>query len=320
MGLWEEKVCGNGFTSNGHRIENKLGYSSPFNLYYQHQWWRETIHHTHTAFISRSHCTCKMDCHLTFMDPLTCHHGDLVFPQGNNSSLLLRSRVRYRSSWVQLLTNNDFNSLLNAIAPIRPFIELKKVKFVGGLKFDENGTTYRSIEPGTTQYVGEPNEAIDRAWRRLIQGMFFHPHLSLRQNHWLAYLAGEEVDVIGEEAEGVAGTTYQKEGLWWVTGADVFHQLHCVVSCSAQRQNLDLRSLTVCRICCVELSIQIITHHLIPSHCTRNIFVSSWFFLSVQRADSADDMTRSLCRLLEASGNVQCRFNSAAFRVAWCEE
>lgn len=56
------------------------------------------------------------------------------------------------------------------LAAIRPFIELKKVKFTGGIKFDENGTTYRGIEPGV-QYVGEPSDSIDRAWKELIRGM-----------------------------------------------------------------------------------------------------------------------------------------------------
>ncbi|CAJ2510800.1 Uu.00g064250.m01.CDS01 [Anthostomella pinea] len=92
--------------------------------------------------------------------------------------------------------------------PLRPAIELKKVRFTGGLKFHENGTTYRYLEPGATQYVGEPSEELDRAWRLLIQG--------------------QGVDLLGDEAEGLEGKTYQKPEGWWLTGADVFHQLHCV--------------------------------------------------------------------------------------------
>ncbi|KAH8805228.1 hypothetical protein F5884DRAFT_859837 [Xylogone sp. PMI_703] len=94
------------------------------------------------------------------------------------------------------------------LQPIRPFIELKRVKFTGGIKFDENGTTYRAVDPEAVQYVGEPSETIDRAWRQLIRG--------------------EGVDLIEEEAKSVVGKTYQKSGVWWQTGADVFHQLHCI--------------------------------------------------------------------------------------------
>lgn len=139
-------------------------------------------------------------------------------------------------------SNNILDTLLKTIpAPIRPFIELKQVKFIGGLKFDENGTTYRSIEPGATQYVGEPSEEIDRAWRQLIQGMSFTHSIPLQQVIDYFLLPGEEVDLIGEESTGVAGKTYQKEGIWWFTGADVFHQLHCVVRFSLSIRSLNLR-------------------------------------------------------------------------------
>jgi hypothetical protein len=47
---------------------------------------------------------------------------------------------------------------------------MKKVKFTGGLKFNENGTTYLHVEPGATRYVGEPSDALDRTWKALIRG------------------------------------------------------------------------------------------------------------------------------------------------------
>lgn len=47
---------------------------------------------------------------------------------------------------------------------------MKKVQFTGGLKFDENGTTYRAVDPTVTQYVGEPSELLDRAWTSLLLG------------------------------------------------------------------------------------------------------------------------------------------------------
>jgi hypothetical protein len=38
------------------------------------------------------------------------------------------------------------------------------------------------------------------------------------------------MDLIGDEAKTIVGTTYQKPGGWWVQGVEVFHQLHCLVS------------------------------------------------------------------------------------------
>ncbi|KAI1161539.1 hypothetical protein F5B18DRAFT_627993 [Nemania serpens] len=94
------------------------------------------------------------------------------------------------------------------LEPLRPQIELVKVKFKGGLKFDENGTTYRAIDPDAPQYVGEPSDELDRRWRSLIRG--------------------QALDLINEEAESVADITYQKPGGWYLTGPDSFHQLHCL--------------------------------------------------------------------------------------------
>ncbi|KAI1109852.1 hypothetical protein F5Y14DRAFT_444397 [Nemania sp. NC0429] len=94
------------------------------------------------------------------------------------------------------------------LEPLRPQIELVKVKFKGGLKFDENGTTYRAIDPDAPQYVGEPSPELDRRWKSLIRG--------------------QAVDLINEEAESVADITYQKPGGWYLSGPDSFHQLHCL--------------------------------------------------------------------------------------------
>jgi len=55
---------------------------------------------------------------------------------------------------------------MSLLEPMWGAIELQTVRFTGGLKFDENGTTYRVVEG--TQYVGEPSPAIDRAWRKLL--------------------------------------------------------------------------------------------------------------------------------------------------------
>ncbi|KAI0964835.1 hypothetical protein F4678DRAFT_367028 [Xylaria arbuscula] len=94
------------------------------------------------------------------------------------------------------------------LEPLRSSIEVVQVKFTGGLKFDENGTTYRAVEPGVPQYVGEPSDELDRRWRSLIRG--------------------QAVDLRGQEADSVADITYQKPGGWYLTGPDSFHQLHCL--------------------------------------------------------------------------------------------
>jgi hypothetical protein len=54
--------------------------------------------------------------------------------------------------------------------PLRSVLKLQKVKFTGSLNFDENGTLFRTIEPGVPQYVGEPNAEIDAAWDNLLEG------------------------------------------------------------------------------------------------------------------------------------------------------
>ena len=58
-----------------------------------------------------------------------------------------------------------------ATEPLRSALELERVTFTGGLDFDENGTLYRTIEPGSPQYVGKPNPEIDANWESLLEGM-----------------------------------------------------------------------------------------------------------------------------------------------------
>ncbi|CEJ87111.1 hypothetical protein VHEMI04306 [[Torrubiella] hemipterigena] len=95
-------------------------------------------------------------------------------------------------------------------------IKVKQVKFTGGIKFAEDGTAYRHVEPGTTQYVGKPSDEIDLAWEELIRG--------------------QVVDLIGDEAKDWVNKTTRHHGQWYPVGADVFHQLHCV---NMLRRNLN---------------------------------------------------------------------------------
>ncbi|KAI3337574.1 hypothetical protein HD806DRAFT_477025 [Xylariaceae sp. AK1471] len=94
------------------------------------------------------------------------------------------------------------------LEPVKSELEILRYKFVGDLDWDENGTLYRPDTPGTIKYVGKPSPEIDAAWKHLIPG--------------------EGVDLIGEEAKTIVGTTFQKPGGWWVQGVEVFHQLHCL--------------------------------------------------------------------------------------------
>jgi hypothetical protein len=66
------------------------------------------------------------------------------------------------------------------------------------------------------------------------------------------------VDLRGKEAESVVGTTYQKPGGWWLTGADVFHQLHCLVSYFQKFETVRCATLNMLR---EGLHPDIYTHH-----------------------------------------------------------
>jgi hypothetical protein len=51
-----------------------------------------------------------------------------------------------------------------------PAIHVEQIRFTGGIKFDDNGTMYRAIEPGA-QYVGRPGPVLDENWDKLIGSM-----------------------------------------------------------------------------------------------------------------------------------------------------
>ncbi|KIX93903.1 uncharacterized protein Z520_10240 [Fonsecaea multimorphosa CBS 102226] len=88
-------------------------------------------------------------------------------------------------------------------------IELKQVRFTGGLLVTENGTLYRPVDPNEPQYVGEPSPDIDRNWADL--------------------LYAPEVGLYGEDAAQLVGKTYQMpESGAYRSALDVFHTLHCV--------------------------------------------------------------------------------------------
>ncbi|KAJ2985145.1 hypothetical protein NUW58_g5692 [Xylaria curta] len=114
---------------------------------------------------------------------------------------LSSSSVAYHNDSFQFGYSTD-------LEPLKSQIETLRYKFVGDLDWDENGTLYRPPTPGHVKYVGQPSPEIDAAWAHLIPG--------------------EAMDLIGDEAKTIEGTTFQKPGGWWVQGVEVFHQLHCL--------------------------------------------------------------------------------------------
>lgn len=54
------------------------------------------------------------------------------------------------------------------LALAREAIRTKKVKFYGGIFFDDNEERYITTNPDEPAYVGPPTEEIDDAWYALI--------------------------------------------------------------------------------------------------------------------------------------------------------
>ena len=93
-------------------------------------------------------------------------------------------------------------------------IQLQSVNFTGGLFWDDNGVLVRNPLPsGGPEWVGPPNQATDRLWERVSDA------------------AG--VILPARDANMVKGLTKQLPDGRYVTGLDVFHQLHCLVSTPA---------------------------------------------------------------------------------------
>lgn len=90
-----------------------------------------------------------------------------------------------------------------------PALDIHRVPFTGGLHWDENGTLIRNPLPtGGTEWVGTPSPELDALWDHVVDA------------------AG--VDLIGHEADMVRGKTRQRPSGEYISGLDVFHQLHCL--------------------------------------------------------------------------------------------
>lgn len=90
-----------------------------------------------------------------------------------------------------------------------PALDIHRVPFTGGLHWDENGALIRNPLPtGGTEWVGTPSPELDALWDHVVDA------------------AG--VDLIGHEADMVRGKTRQRPSGEYISGLDVFHQLHCL--------------------------------------------------------------------------------------------
>ncbi|CAG8951652.1 hypothetical protein HYFRA_00005452 [Hymenoscyphus fraxineus] len=94
-------------------------------------------------------------------------------------------------------------------APAREAIGLKKVKFYGGIFFDDNEEKYATKNPDEPVYVGPPTQEMDDAW------------YALSHNDSLA--------VTPEEAREVSDrSVFDKYRGHYTVGLDVLHSLHCL--------------------------------------------------------------------------------------------
>ncbi|KAI3323861.1 hypothetical protein HD806DRAFT_76421 [Xylariaceae sp. AK1471] len=84
-----------------------------------------------------------------------------------------------------------------------------EVTFTGALTYNSSGVLVNEYMPGQRRWVGEPTPNIDAAWDDL-------------KEFWTVLLEGNE-------ANNVRDQTLLQDG-YWVTGLDVFHQLHCLDS------------------------------------------------------------------------------------------
>lgn len=63
------------------------------------------------------------------------------------------------------LVTNERHSFLSVL--VTSAMRISERQFVGGIKFQDNGTMFRDQGPGK-QYVGTPGPEIDAAWEELI--------------------------------------------------------------------------------------------------------------------------------------------------------
>ncbi|KAI3337573.1 hypothetical protein HD806DRAFT_518387 [Xylariaceae sp. AK1471] len=82
-----------------------------------------------------------------------------------------------------------------------------RIKFSGALTWNARGILVMDHPPGEKIWVGDPNPDIDALWDGF-------------EDIWNVLLDGEEAEIIRDK-------TLMYNG-YWITGLDVFHQLHCL--------------------------------------------------------------------------------------------
>ncbi|KAF2102913.1 hypothetical protein NA57DRAFT_71898 [Rhizodiscina lignyota] len=94
------------------------------------------------------------------------------------------------------------------IPAARSAIETVHIDFSGELLPDDEGRWMRKIDPTGPQYVGPPSDAIDHAWKGLV--------------------APINIDLEGEETEGLPPTYIWPDSDRHYTGLTVHHSIHCL--------------------------------------------------------------------------------------------
>ncbi|KAI0973469.1 hypothetical protein F4678DRAFT_426836 [Xylaria arbuscula] len=84
---------------------------------------------------------------------------------------------------------------------------LKDTRFRGALTYNETGSLVIDREPGESVWIGKPSTEMDELWNSLERANIIH-------------LQGDEAKLVREDTAFLDGR--------WITGVDVFHQLHCL--------------------------------------------------------------------------------------------
>jgi hypothetical protein len=104
----------------------------------------------------------------------------------------------------------------------------KQVTFTGQLEYDANGTLVISHDPGEKAWVGDPSPQIDALWDSISKGpwsSYATMGIAGTDSNW----AAEIIYLDGTDANEVRDRSILWNG-YWLSGLDVFHQLHCLVS------------------------------------------------------------------------------------------
>jgi hypothetical protein len=99
------------------------------------------------------------------------------------------------------------------LVPAKEAIQMKKVKFYGGLYLEPNGTLVATKNPDEPPYIGPPSQEIDDAWQALIHGMAYVKIISIQvyMNAKHGPYLDRYLTVTYEEAKQVSENTFYSE-------------------------------------------------------------------------------------------------------------